>query len=83
MAIATAAIPDPKRKAEPRDTAFLPSLMERSNLSILRTRIQKLYVPKQAPTATPAKTVGYEVNPHPNAQRASKKNNAFFCIAKM
>lgn len=42
VATATAAIPDAKRKAEPSDATFFPSLIERSNRSILRTRIQKL-----------------------------------------
>ena len=83
IAIATAATPDPNRKAVPIDGAFVPSLMERSNFSILRSKIQKLYVPKNAPIAIPANTVWYAVNPQPKAQRASKKNNALFCIAKM
>ncbi len=83
MAIATAAIPEPKRKAVPKDDAFLPSLTERSNLSIRRTKIQKLYVPKNAPKPSPAKMLAYGVKAHPSTQSASKKNNTFFCFAKM
>lgn len=47
--------------------------MERSNFSIRRTNIQKLYVPKNAPRAIPANIESYGENPQPNAQIASKK----------
>ena len=82
IAIATAATPDPKRNAVPIDATFVPSLMERSNFSIRRTNIQKLYVPKNAPKAIPANIDSYGENPQPKAQRASKKRYAFFCKAK-
>lgn len=56
--------------------------MERSNFSIRRSKIQKLYVPKNAPRAIPANIESYGENPQPNVQTASKKRTLSSALQK-
>lgn len=80
IAMAAAATPEAKRIAVPMEALPFPAAIVRSNLSILRTRIQKLYNPNKEPRINPAKIRGNPVNAHPRTNNASKKKSTLFCL---